>query len=87
MNNDELFNFPCQFPIKVMGLAQEDFDVLVVSIIRRHCQDLTENAVQTRTSQGGKYLSVTVTFTAQNRMQLDALYTELSQHERILMVL
>lgn len=85
--NDALFNFPCEFPIKAMGLAQENFDELVVTIIRRHCQDLTENAVITRASKGGKYISVTVTITAHSRAQLDVLYTELSQHEQVLMVL
>lgn len=84
-NNDELF--PCEFPIKIMGIVSTDFDLLVVEIVRRHCQDLTENCVQTRTSNGGKYMSVTVTFTAESRNQLDALYAELNQHEKIKMVL
>lgn len=84
-NNEELF--PCEFPIKVMGIVSEDFDMLVVEIVRRHCQDLTEACVQTRMSSGGKYMSVTVTFTAKSRAQLDALYAELNQHEQIKMVL
>jgi len=84
-NNDELF--PCEFPIKVMGMVSADFDLLVVEIVRRHCQDLTEGCVKKRTSSGGKYMSVTVTFTAESRSQLDALYAELNQHEKIKMVL
>ncbi len=84
---DEIFNFPCEFPVKVMGLAQDDFDILVMSIVRQHCQDIMENAVKTRASQGGKYVSVTVTITAHSRAQLDALYSELSRHERVLMTL
>jgi putative lipoic acid-binding regulatory protein len=84
-NNEELF--PCEFPIKVMGIVSEDFDMLFVEIVRRHCQDLTEGCVQTRMSSGGKYMSVTVTFTAESRAQLDALYAELNQHEQIKMVL
>jgi putative lipoic acid-binding regulatory protein len=84
-NNEELF--PCEFPIKVMGIVSEDFDMLVVEIVRRHCQDLTEGCVKTRMSSGGKYMSVTVTFTAESRAQLDALYAELNQHEQIKMVL
>jgi putative lipoic acid-binding regulatory protein len=32
-------------------------------------------------------MSVTVTFTAESRSQLDALYAELNQHEKIKMVL
>jgi hypothetical protein len=88
-DSESLFEFPCEFPIKVMGTTSgEDFYGLVVDIVRRHCHhDLTEKAVSVRHSTGGKYVSVTVTFTAQSRAQLDALYAELSAHERVKMVL
>ncbi len=79
--------FPCQFPIKVMGLAREDFDVLVVTLIRRHFPDLLEGAVRTRLSREGKYMSVTVTVEASSRTQLDDTYRELTGHERVLMAL
>ncbi len=81
----DLFDFPCKFALKVMGKSAEDFELLIVDIVRCHCQDL--GAVTTRSSKGGKYMSVTVVMTAQSRTQLDALYTELSGHERVLMVL
>ncbi|SEH07252.1 HP0495 family protein [Candidatus Venteria ishoeyi] len=84
---EELFNFPCDFPIKVMGKSSPDFDRLVVEIIRRHCGDITEGAVSSRTSKGGNYLSVTVNIQAQSREQLDNLYQELSGHEQVTMVL
>jgi putative lipoic acid-binding regulatory protein len=84
-DNTDLLKFPCDFAIKVMGKATEDFDLLVVEIVRRH--NLKENAVTMRSSSGGKYLSVTVSFIAQSRTQLDALYTEMSGHERVAMVL
>ncbi len=81
------FEFPCEFPIKAMGLASDDFDALVVGIVVRHVGDITEGAVAVRPSRNGKYVSVTVTFEAQDKDQLDDLYRELSGHERILMVL
>lgn len=87
-NNDALFNFPCDFPLKIMGETQQDFDALVVEIVRRHClDDLPENAVTSRLSRNGKYTSVSVTIRAHSRAQLDALYTELSGHAQIKMVL
>ena len=82
-----LFKFPCDFPIKAMGLATDDFDSLVVGIVRRHVDDLPEGAVAYRESRKGKYVSVTVTIRAESQNQLDRLYQELSAHERILMVL
>lgn len=79
--------FPCDFPLKVMGHAAEDFDALVIEIVRRHVPALREGAVQTRASSQGRYLSVTVTVQAQSQQQLDALYRELTAHARVLMVL
>ena len=84
---ESAFKFPCIFPIKAMGLAEDDFDLLVVGIIRKHAPDFGEGAVQTRTSRGGKYLSVTVTIEAISQAQLDAIYLELSSHERVVMAL
>jgi putative lipoic acid-binding regulatory protein len=79
--------FPCSFPIKAMGLGNDDFDILVVGIVRKHAPDLAEGAVTTRFSRGGKYVAVTVTIMAKCQAQLDAIYTDLSRHERVVMAL
>ena len=86
-SEETLFEFPCEFPIKVMGEAEEHFDALVVEIVRRHCPDLTEGAVKSRLSQKGKYVSVTVTIQAQSRKQLDNIYMDLTAEDRVLMAL
>ena len=86
-DEDTLLEFPCQFPIKAMGKAENDFDALVVEIVRRHVPDLHESAVNTRPSKGGKWLAVTVTITATSKPQLDAIYYELTAHERVVMAL
>jgi hypothetical protein len=88
MNNAEThLEFPCAFPIKAMGLSGTDFDLLVVEIIARHAGPLTEGAVSSRPSSNGKYISVTVTVHAESKQQLDAIYSELTAHERVLMAL
>ncbi|VAW87862.1 Proposed lipoate regulatory protein YbeD [hydrothermal vent metagenome] len=86
-DQETLFEFPCEFPIKVMGEAADDFDAHVVSIIRKHVTDLPEGAARSRTSSGGKFQSVTVTFTATSKAQLDAIYMALTACSRIKMVL
>ena len=63
-DKESLIEFPCAFPIKAMGLAADDFDTLVVSLVRLHATDLSEGAVKTKASANGKYLSVTVTVSA-----------------------
>jgi len=85
--DDELLLYPCAFPVKAMGRTADDFDALVMSIVRHHCADIGEGAVQVKQSQHGAYQSVTVTIQAHSRAQLDALYAELTAHERVLMVL
>ena len=87
MSEGSLFEFPCSFPLKAIGRAGDDFEALVVSIVRRHVPGLDGGAVTSRPSRAGKYLAVTVTFTAASQAQLDALYRELSAHERVMMVL
>ncbi len=86
-DTDQLMDFPCSFAIKAMGLATDDFDVLVVSLVRPHVKDLNEGAVSSKPSKGGKYISVTVTFEAESREQLDNIYRSVSGHERVLMAL
>jgi putative lipoic acid-binding regulatory protein len=88
MNTEESpLKFPCKFPIKAMGRADADFDSLVVGLIRKYSPDLMEGAVKTRLSRGGNYVSVTVTIHARSRTQLDAIYSELTGHERVLVAL
>ena len=70
-----------------MGLATDDFDAVVVQIVRRHVDSLAEGAIQSRPSSGGKYISVTVTIVAQSQTQLDAIYQDLSDHERVIIAL
>ena len=84
---DSLLEFPCDFPIKVMGFAEENFDSLIVEIVRRHAPDLGEGAVSSRHSKEGKYVSVTVTVNAQSKEQLDNIYLELTGHEKVIMAL
>lgn len=77
---DELIEYPSLFPIKVMGLKQDDFVHTMTAIARKHDPFFDPASVQLRDSSSGKYLSVTLTITATSRAQLDALYRELSGH-------
>jgi len=84
---ETLLEFPCDFAIKAMGESSAEFDSLVVSIVRRHIEDIEEGAVATKQSSGGKFTSVTVTVRATSKAQLDAIYRDLSGHELIKYVL
>jgi uncharacterized protein len=84
---ETLLKFPCDFPIKVMGKAEPGFEALVVELIGRHASDITETAVNSRSSKGGKWVSITVTLRAESKAQLDAIYLDLSAHEKVVMAL
>lgn len=82
-----LLEFPCQFPIKVMGRTSPDLDVSVVEIVRRHNPDIKEGAITSRPSKGGNYTAITVIIDASSRQQLDAIYQDLTDSPHILMAL
>ncbi len=86
-NPESPLQFPCEFPIKAFGLGGDDFARLVADIARRHAPDLTEAAVSSRPSKGGKYLAVTVTIRAENKDQLDSIYRDLSACPEVVMAL
>ncbi len=82
-----LLEFPVEFPLKAIG-GGEGFEAWVVGIVRHHVPDLAEHpTVTTRPSGGGKYLGVTVTFTATSQEQLNAIYEELGKDPRVRMLL
>ena len=87
MADDTLFNFPCDFPIKVMGRHTDDFRSLVVGIVQKHAGAIDAANIEERPSKDGSYLSLTCTFSAQSRAQLDALYLELTSCEKVMIVL
>ena len=84
---ENLSEFPYSFVMKAVGKNSGDFQELVTTIVRRHVRDLEESAITVRLSKDGKYLSVTASFLAESQDQLEALYQELNEHERVIMVL
>jgi putative lipoic acid-binding regulatory protein len=82
-----LLEFPCEFPIKVVGRREDGFAQVVSGIVQRHVEDFTPSTLEMRASRNARFLSITVTFTARSREQLDALYRELSGHPLVMMVL
>jgi putative lipoic acid-binding regulatory protein len=82
-----LLDFPCDFPIKVMGRKAPGFAQAVTEIVLRHAPDFDAATVEMRPSRQGRYLSVTCIVRATSREQLDALYRELCDHPSVVMVL
>ena len=75
-----LIEYPCDFPIKIMGKAQQEFTQIALAIVKYHAPDFDDTTITVKASKNGTYLSIT-------RSQLDALYQALSDHPLVAVVL
>jgi len=87
MSEQELLQFPCDFPIKVMGECRDGFAEAIVETVREHAPDFDAAAVEMRASSSNRYLSLTCTIRATSREQLDDLYRALTSHPMVKVVL
>ncbi len=87
MSDDSLIEFPCDFPIKIMGLRTEGFTQTVLEIVLAHAPDFDAEAMTVQQSSKGTYLSVTCTIRALSQDQLDSLYRALTSHPAVKLVL
>ena len=85
--SEDVFDFPCRFPIKIMGREEPGFTAHVLNLIAPHVDDIDADDIKMRASKQGQYVSITVTINAVSREQLDLVYTRLTSSERILFVL
>jgi uncharacterized protein len=82
-DGETLLEFPCEFPIKAMGLSCDELEIAVIEIINRHVDDLSEGALRMKPSKNGKYTAITVTINAQSKQQLDNIYIDLTACEHV----
>jgi putative lipoic acid-binding regulatory protein len=82
-----LLEFPCAFPLKIMGRAEDGFAQAVLAVVLRHAPDFDAATMEMRASSAGRYLGLTCTINATSREQLDLLYRELSAHPLVRLVL
>jgi uncharacterized protein len=86
-DNKNSIQFPCLYPLKVMGKNTHEFYTVVSAIIGGHIAEGDEVTYHSRTSSGGKFISVTATFRAQSQEQLNGIYDDLNHHELVVMTL
>jgi putative lipoic acid-binding regulatory protein len=85
--DDSLITYPCDFPIKIMGVTQDGFAQTMVDVVLLHDPEFDADRMEMRPSSKGNYLSLTVTVRATSREQLDNLYRALSSHPMVKVVL
>ncbi len=84
---DSLIEYPCLFPIKVMGLRVDGFVQAITLVAEQHDPQFDASGIELRPSSSGKYLGVTLPIHAISREQLDALYRALTAHPMVKVVL
>lgn len=82
-----LIEFPCQFPIKVMGNAHPEFEKNILETVRQHAPDTEPHHITTRQSSKGNYTGATVKVNVDNQEQLDNIYRDLTAHKLVKVVL
>ena len=87
MISGTLLEFPCDFPIKIMGPMHYVFAQTMCEVVLRHDPDFSPANIEMRPSSRGNYLALTCTFRATSQAQVDALYLELSAHPMVKVVL
>jgi len=87
MQDPPLIEYPCEFPIKIMGHTRAGFAQAILEVINRHAPDFNGATMDMKSSKHGKYLSITCVINATSRVQLDALYQELCDHPMVVKVL
>lgn len=87
MTRPTLLDFPCDFPLKIMGATVDGFAQTIAAVVLEHAPDFDPATMEMRPSRAGNYLSLTCTVHAASQAQLDALYRALTAHPLVKVVL
>ncbi|MDP5052554.1 MAG: DUF493 domain-containing protein [Congregibacter sp.] len=79
--------FPCDYPVKVLGLNVTEFRPLVLEVFERHAPGFDQATITVRDSRKSTFLSMTITITATGPQQLEALHQDLRATGLVKMVL
>jgi len=87
MTEESAIEFPCEFPIKMMGRNLPEFRATARALVEKYTGAVEDKAVQESLSRNERFVSITVTITATSQQQLDSIYQDVSNHTDVLMAL
>ena len=87
MSDESAIQFPCSFPVKMMGRDTREFRATARALVEKHAGVVADEAVKTALSRKGNFVSVTVTIIATSQEQLDNIYRDATAHDDVLMAL
>lgn len=86
MTDDTRIEFPCDYPIRIIGDQRPGFRARVLDIVRERVE-MHETSVSVQESREGSYCSVRVTIVATGETQLKSLHAALLAEPAVRMVL
>ncbi|TAL65151.1 MAG: DUF493 domain-containing protein [Legionella sp.] len=87
MTETTLIEFPCDFPIKIIGVNSPLFIEQIKAIATKHFPTITDKSISQQPSKNSNFISLRVTVHAKNQAMLDDFYREVSKHPEVKMVL
>jgi len=87
LDNPPKIEFPCDYPIKVMGPAAPDFKACILDVLVESETSFMRETVAVVDSRNGRFQSVRVTIQAQSEDHLSNLHQCLKDTGRVQMVL
>ena len=81
--NEELWTFPCEINLKVMGLSHHPLDVIVTEIIEKHVSGFDRSTILIKNSKQGKYISVTAIVSLTHKHQVEGIYADLDKRDEV----
>lgn len=80
--------FPCDdYPMKVIGEAHPEFQVRVVTILKRHLREVDEEGMELNPSRNGRFVSLRFQIRAESEDHIKRLFLDLKTLPGIQMVL
>ena len=79
--------FPCDYPIKVLGQSSDAFESIILEVFERHAPGFDQAGITARDSSKGTFTALTITITATGPEQLEALHQDLLATGHVKMVI
>ena len=79
-------SFPCEYPIKVIGISTEGFENFVIETAHSYDKNFS-GKITVYPSKNKKYISIRLTITATGESQIKGFFEALKKNSNVQMVL
>lgn len=80
--NENLWEFPCEFPLKIMGPSHAPLKTVVLAIVQTYVPEFNAKHISTKASKTGKYQSLTAVIQLSDKSQVIGIYSDLAKHQQ-----